>query len=91
VPTFAEAGQPGVELNQGFWYGALVPAGTPPAIVARLTREFVEIAKSEDMQKALIGMGLEPLPLDGKEMAKTIREDTARWSDVIKKAGMKIE
>jgi tripartite-type tricarboxylate transporter receptor subunit TctC len=91
VPTFAEAGQPGIELNQGFWYGALAPAGTPPDIVARLSREFVEITKSDEMQRALIAMGLEPLPLDSSQMAKTIREDMLRWGDVIKKAGMKIE
>ncbi len=91
VPTFAEAGQPGIELNQGFWYGALVPAGTPPAIVARLSREFLEIAKSDEIQNSLAGMGLDPLPLDAKTMAQTIREDAVRWSDVIRKAGIKID
>ncbi len=91
VPTFAEAGQPDIQLDQGFWYGAVVPAGTPQAIVAKLSREFLEIAKSDDIQKSLTAMGLDPLPLDAKDMAKTIRDDTARWGDVIRKAGIKIE
>jgi tripartite-type tricarboxylate transporter receptor subunit TctC len=91
VPTFAEAGQPAIELNEGFWYGALVPAGTPPQIVAKLSQEFLEIAKSDEMKKSLTAMGLDPLPLDATEMAKTIREDSARWNDVIKKTGIKIE
>jgi tripartite-type tricarboxylate transporter receptor subunit TctC len=91
VPTFAEAGQPGIQLDQGFWYGAVVPAGTPPAIVAKLSGEFLAIAKSDDIQKSLMSMGLDPLPLDAREMARTIRDDTARWGEVIRKAGIKIE
>lgn len=91
VPTFAEAGYPNVKLNQGFWYGALVPAGTPPQIVSRLSREFVAIASSDETRKSFTSMGLDALPLDSAAMAQTIRDDSARWGELIKKAGLRIE
>lgn len=91
VPTFAEAGFPSIDLNQGFWYGVVAPAGTPPEVLSRLAKEFTEIAKSEDMVKSLATLGVDAVALGPEEMTRTIQDDTMRWGAIVREAGIKVE
>jgi tripartite-type tricarboxylate transporter receptor subunit TctC len=91
VPTFAEAGFPAVDLNQGFWYGVVAPAATPAPIVAKLGAELTAIAESDEMKKSLGAMGIKATPLGPDDMKKTIADDTGRWGAIIREAGIKIE
>src|SRR3954452_17693151 len=59
VPTFAEAGYPDFKPQQ--WTGLFVPAGTPPAVVARITAEFAKALKSPDVIARLADLNAEPV------------------------------
>ncbi|MEP7058947.1 MAG: tripartite tricarboxylate transporter substrate binding protein, partial [Caldimonas sp.] len=59
VPTVAEAGLPGFDVTS--WYGLVVRAGTPAAIVQKLQRDIAEVLKSDEVGAKLAGLGLEPV------------------------------
>jgi tripartite-type tricarboxylate transporter receptor subunit TctC len=86
VPTIAEAGLPGYEVNA--WVGILAPAHTPPDVVALLNREINAILAMPDVQKRLEEMGSRPIPMTPDEFAALIRSDIARFATIIKAAGI---
>jgi len=89
VPTIAESGLPGFEVVG--WYGVLAPAHTPPAIVARLNREFLKILHTPEMRDRLRGEGAEPVGNSPAEITAFLKTDIARWAKVIKAAGAKLD
>jgi len=89
VPTVDEAGVPGYEVS--LWYGLLAPAGTPPAIVARLASEVARIVRAPEMREKLLAQGAEPVGGTPEEYAAVIRSDTALWTRVIRETGIKAE
>ena len=89
VPTVDEAGVPGYEVNP--WYGLLAPAGTPPAIVARLSSEVTKIVRAPEMREKLAAQGAEPAGGTPEEYAAVIRAETVLWTRVIREAGIKSE
>jgi tripartite-type tricarboxylate transporter receptor subunit TctC len=91
VPTFAEAGFPELDLNQGFWYGMLAPAATPRPIIEKVANAMLDIARSDEMKKSLAAIGIDAVALGPDEMRRTIVDDTARWAAVVKEAGIKVE
>jgi tripartite-type tricarboxylate transporter receptor subunit TctC len=89
VPTIAEAGVPGFEVSG--WYGLLAPAATPRAIVNRIYAVAVKGLESDAMKERLKSQGLEPLGLSPEQSTKFLKEDIARWSRVIRDAGLRQE
>jgi tripartite-type tricarboxylate transporter receptor subunit TctC len=89
VPTIDEAGVPGYEVS--LWYGLLAPAGTPPAIVARLSSEVAKIVRVPDMREKLAAQGAEPGGGTPEDYAAVIRADSVLWTRVIREAGIKAE
>jgi len=89
VPTVAEAGLPDFEVTT--WYGVLAPAGTPRPIVARLNGELAKIMYSADMKDRLNAMGTDPVTSTPEEFAAYLRQETAKWSEVVRKAGLKAD
>ena len=89
VPTIAESGLPGFDVSQ--WYGIVVPAGTPPPIVARLTKEFNTVMASDDLKKRLVNEGLEPDFLPPAAFATFMQNEMATWARVTQKANIKLE
>jgi tripartite-type tricarboxylate transporter receptor subunit TctC len=89
VPTIAEAGVPGFEVSG--WYGLLAPAATPRAIVNRIYAEAKKGLESDAMKERLKSQGLEPLGLSPEQSSKFLKEDIARWSRVIREAGIRQE
>jgi tripartite-type tricarboxylate transporter receptor subunit TctC len=89
VPTVAEAGLQNYEVTT--WYGILAPAGTPRQIVARLNAELVRIMHAPEVKERLAGLGTDPLTSTPEEFASYIRQEIAKWGDVISKAGLKAE
>jgi tripartite-type tricarboxylate transporter receptor subunit TctC len=87
LPTVAEAGLPGFEANN--WYGIVVPAKTPPAIIARLNKEFVAVLNEPDVKSILFKQGLDTAPSTPQEFAAYIKSETAKWAKVIKVSGAK--
>ena len=86
VPTAAEAGLPNYDVTT--WYGVLTVAGTPRPVVDRLNRELVSVMNSPDMKAALAKQGTEVRTSTPDEFAAYIKEEIAKWGDVIHKAGL---
>jgi tripartite-type tricarboxylate transporter receptor subunit TctC len=89
VSTVDEAGVPGYELSP--WYGLLAPAGTPRAIVARLSAEVTGIVRAAEMKEKLAVQGAEVAGGSPEEFAAVIQADSLTWSRVVKDAGIRGE
>jgi tripartite-type tricarboxylate transporter receptor subunit TctC len=89
VPTLAESGLPGYEI--GSWQGVFAPAGTPPDIVKRLNTEIVKIIKSPEVQKKLTDLGAEPVGDTPEQFAVFVKAEVAKWGEVVKKSGAKVD
>jgi len=89
VPTMAEAGFPGTELE--IWHGIVAPAGTPAAIVRKLNEEFVKAAKSPDVLSKVAPQAVEMSTLSPAEFAKLIATDIDVLGKVIRDAGIKAQ
>ncbi|HZQ62629.1 MAG TPA: tripartite tricarboxylate transporter substrate binding protein [Casimicrobiaceae bacterium] len=88
VAPVAEA-IPGYELNG--WVAAFAPAGTPPEIVAKLNRAFVEFINSPEFQRYCDQQGMLPFPTTPDELGSFQREQVSKWADVLRKAGVEPE
>jgi len=86
VPPVAEAGVPGYSAMQ--WYGLLAPAGTPPAIVARLNAEALRSLRSDEMKERLAADGAEPQGSTPEEFGALIRSELDKWTRVARAAGI---
>ncbi|HVF64138.1 MAG TPA: tripartite tricarboxylate transporter substrate binding protein [Casimicrobiaceae bacterium] len=89
VPTLAEAGLAGYEV--GSWQGVFAPAGTPPDIVRRLNAEIVKIMNAPDVRERLIGLGAEPAPNTPEQFQAMVRSEVAKWAEVVRKSGAKVD
>ncbi len=89
VPTVSESGLPGFEA--AVRYGLLAPAGTPPAIVARLNKELQAITSSAEMAKRIAAQGGEPLISTPEGYAADIARESAKWGPLIRRLGLKVE
>ena len=82
VPTVAEEGFP--QFTEELFYGMFAPAGTPPAIVAKLRDGVQAVLKEKATQERLTAMGLQPLGLTGNEYKQFVIDDLKRWGDIAK-------
>jgi tripartite-type tricarboxylate transporter receptor subunit TctC len=89
VPTVAESGFDGFEASQ--WYGILVPAGTPKAIVERLNAEINTAMAAPEIAERLAQEGAEVWTNKPAEFREHITREMARWGDLVKRAGIKPE
>jgi len=89
VPTVAESGLPGFDVTS--WYGIVVRAGTPPAIVQKIQRDMAEALQMEDVKAKLAALGLEPVGNTPEQFAGVIRAETQKWGDIVRKAGIKAQ
>jgi tripartite-type tricarboxylate transporter receptor subunit TctC len=89
VPTFADVGLPGIELD--FWFGLFAPAGTPQPIVRRLYEEFNKALRSPDVSGQLAKMELSPPLVTPEQFAAMVANDIDRISKVIKESGAKAD
>ncbi len=89
VPTTAEAGMPRLVVIN--WYALVAPAGTPREILERLNAEVVKIMKSTETAERFLPIAAEPSPSTPQEFTEFLRDDTARWAQVIKDAGIRGE
>ena len=89
LPTIAEAGVPGYEM--GYWFGAYVPAGTPDDVVAKLHDLLVKATQGKAAQQFYQSTGTAPATSTPQELATFQRNESQKWGDIIKKAGIKAE
>ena len=87
VPTLAEAGLAGYEATG--WFGVVMPAGTPAEIIGRMNSELVAALKRQDIRERVIAAGAEPSPSTPQEFGALIRDEIAKWAEVVKISGAK--
>ena len=88
LPTLAET-LPG--FTAVAWFGVLAPAGTPAAVIARLSAEFNRIIHEPDTEKQFAAIGGEPVGGSPASFAAFIHQEISRWIRVAKEAGIRIE
>ncbi len=89
APTVAEAGVPGYEAV--IWLGIMAPAGTPKPIVERLNAEIRKIANTAEAKDAWARQGAAPMSMSTEEFAQYLREDIAKWANIVKISGAKVD
>ncbi len=89
LPTAAEAGVPGYEAIG--WFGLLAPAATPPAVVAKLSADANRVLADPEVKQKLVALGAEPSGDTPEQFAKFIRDDQAKWSKLMRDAGISPE
>lgn len=89
VPTMKEAGIEGVEVS--LWYGLLAPGATPRAIVEQLSSATARATQDPGIREQLRKQGAEPVGNSAAEFNAYLREEHARWSEVVKVSGAKVE
>ncbi|NRF65856.1 tripartite tricarboxylate transporter substrate binding protein [Aquincola sp. S2] len=87
VPTSAEAGMPGYEVES--WFAVFAPAGTPAAVVARLSAEIKAIVESEAYRRKMDEQGAFAAYMDSATLARFVDHELAAWANVVKSAGIK--
>lgn len=85
-PTVAESGYPGFEAVS--WFGLFAPAGTPPAIVGKLHQDVIKVLAQPDLRSRFAQLGLDTVGGAPAELAAIVKNDIAKWSRVIKEAGI---
>lgn len=81
VPTMLEAGVKNYDAS--FWFGIMVPAGTPAAVIARLNKELRDALAGAEVEKLARSQGLTPAPSGPQEFAAVIKADYEKWKKVI--------
>jgi len=92
TPTMTEAGvppPPGLDIRE--WYGVIMPARTPAAIVNKLNAEMVKVFKRPDVQKRLTDMGAEYVGSSPQEHSNQLANDVRIWAKWVKEAGVRVE
>lgn len=89
IPTLAESGLPG--FNFSTWYGMWAPAATPPAIVQRISREIAAIVRQPEVRQQFLALGAEPVGNTPEEFGAFTRSELAKWAQVVKQSGAKVD
>jgi tripartite-type tricarboxylate transporter receptor subunit TctC len=89
IPTMIEVGAP--SFISDTWNAISAPPRTPAPIIAKLNQTINEIIKQDDMKKRFTELNLEPVGGSPADMRKLVEEETRRWSEVIRKAGIQPE
>ena len=89
IPTMAESGLPGYELNS--WHAVFAPRGTPNEIVLRLNAEIARGLKAQDARERLGAFGAEPMATTPEEFAAYLKTEMAKWQKIVKDAGLRAD
>jgi tripartite-type tricarboxylate transporter receptor subunit TctC len=89
VPTIAEAGVPGFDVNP--WWGILAPAHTPLSVVSKINADVAEIVKAADMREFYKSQGADELLTTPDQLLAMLKSDIATWAKVVKASGARID
>src|SRR6266436_8231591 len=89
IPTFAEAGLPGVDVS--LWFAVLVPSATPPAVVKKLNADIVRAVADPDYRKALETRGFEAQSNSPEQLAAFLDKDYVKFRDLIQKLKLQVD
>ena len=89
LPTMAESGLPGFESET--WFGLFAPAGTPKDVIARISADTAAALRSPEVRDRFAAAGAEPVGSTPEQFAERVKADAARWSDIIRKANVRVQ
>ena len=89
VPTVAESGVPGFEVN--VWFGMQLPAGTPKPLVERMNRDIVRVLKEPEVVKKFRDQGVEVIASTPAAFSQLLQSEVVKWTQVICDANIKVE
>lgn len=89
VPTVAESGVPGYEVN--VWFGMQLPGGTPNPLVERMNRDIVRVLKEPDIIKRFREQGVEVIASSPAAFSQLVQSEVVKWTQVIRHANIKVE
>ncbi len=89
VPTFAEAGLPGVDVS--LWFAVLAPSGTPAPIVKKLNADIAQVVADPDFRQALAVRGFDAVSSSPEELAQFLAKDYVKFRDLIQRLGLQVE
>lgn len=89
VPTLAESGFPGFDMVS--WQALVAPANTPKPVIDKLNAEVARVLRTPEMKEKMIGLGTEVVANTPEQFAQYLREEMAKWSKIVKDAGIKLE
>jgi tripartite-type tricarboxylate transporter receptor subunit TctC len=87
VPTVAESGYPGFDVTS--WYGIVAPAKTPKEVLRKLQQDINTVLKQDTVRKKFEDLGVEPADTTSEAFATMIRDESRKWADIVKTAGIK--
>ena len=87
VPTFAEAGFPGV--TDETWIGMFAPTGTPPAIVQRLSDAINQMLQTADMRERLSAIAFDPVGGTSRQFGDYVKTEIVKWGKVVREGNIK--
>ena len=73
------------------WMGLVAPPGTPPAIASRLSGALAQVMQDAEVRRRLVDLQADPAGSSPEQMAQTIRQETARWTEVIRSARITVD
>ena len=89
VPTIAEGAIPGYEAIE--WNGAMVPAGTPAAVITRLNQAIVKAVANPEVKERVTALGADLAGSSPEEFAAFVRKELTTWSKVVKEVGIRVQ
>jgi tripartite-type tricarboxylate transporter receptor subunit TctC len=87
IPTIAEQGYPGFDVN--YWLGLMGPAALPPAVVTKVNQEVNAALKSPEVREQFLQQGAEPAGGSAQQFVELVKREIGEWAEVVKKTGMK--
>jgi tripartite-type tricarboxylate transporter receptor subunit TctC len=84
IPTFAEAGYPTVDVS--LWQGMFAPAGTPRAVIDKLSKSIAAVVRTPESAKLLEAQGAEPAGSTPEEFGRYVQQERERWLKVVRDA-----
>jgi tripartite-type tricarboxylate transporter receptor subunit TctC len=89
VPTFAEQGV--TRYDMSYWWGIAAPAGTPPAIVARLNQELAKAAATGKLKDSFATAGARPLTSTPQAASERVEREMRVWKDIVTRARVTVQ
>jgi tripartite-type tricarboxylate transporter receptor subunit TctC len=89
TPTMADSGLPGFDVST--WFGVFAPAGTPPAVVAKLNETMTAALRTPEMRDRLSKMGADPAPMSSAQFAELVRNELAKYEKIVKFSGARVD
>jgi len=89
VPTIAESGFPGFDVNP--WFGILVPAGTPAAVIGKINSDVKQMLAQKDVTDRFTNLGAVPFATTPAQFSRIAHDDIVKWAKVVRESGATVD